>query len=220
MAGHIPDPFHPRDGIHPAQEGGKGILLSPVLPIRIHILSQEGEFTVAQFHRLPDLFTDGLGAAAPFPSPDIGHDTVGAEVVAAIHDGHPGRIAALPYEMALKFPGHDGQVVVHAGLSLGLVQISLEDGAEIVHMSRTNEQVHLGILLQEVFPVFLGHAAGDTEDFGRIFPLDLLHLPDFAQDLLFRAFPDAAGIDQDHVCMVIVFGIMVAQVGQLPGIMF
>jgi len=220
MAGHVPDPFHPRDGVHLAEESGKGIFFSPVLAVGVHVLAQKGEFPVALVHGLLDFFTDGIGAPAPFPAPDIGDDAVGAEIVAAVHDGYPGGIAAFPDEMPLKFPGHYRQIVVHPCLPVVLLEIILQNGAEVVYMGRADKQVHLGILFQKVLPVFLGHAAGNAQDLGRIFPFDLLHLPDFPQDLLFRAFPDAAGVDEDHIRIVIVFRIMVPQVGQLPGIMF
>ena len=220
MAGHVADPFHPGDGIHLAEQGGKGILVPPVLAVGVHVLAQQGEFPVPLVHGFADFLTDGFGAAAPLPAPDIGDDAVGAEIVASVHNGHPGRIAALPDEMALEFPGHHRQVVEHAGFPLGLVQVVLEDGAEVVHMGGADQQVHLGIFLQEILPVLLGHAAGDAQHLGGILPFHLLHFADFPQDLLFRAFPDAAGIDQDHIGIVIILRIVIAQVRKLPGIMF
>lgn len=41
---------------------------------------------------------DGLGTAASFPAPHIGHNAVGAEIIAAIHDGNPSGKAALAHK--------------------------------------------------------------------------------------------------------------------------
>ena len=57
-------------------------------PVRVYVLSQQGNFFVALRHKIHHLIQNALYITAAFASAGIRHDTVGAEVIAAAHDGH------------------------------------------------------------------------------------------------------------------------------------
>ena len=52
---------------------------------------------IALLRQLAHLGQDVLRPAGALPSPNIGHDAVGTEVVAPIHDGHPRLDLVLPH---------------------------------------------------------------------------------------------------------------------------
>ena len=60
-----------------------------ILAIGVNILTQEGNITNSTFDQFSALGQNILRLAAPFTASDIGHNAVGAEIIAAIHDGNP-----------------------------------------------------------------------------------------------------------------------------------
>ena len=66
-------------------------------------MAQQGEFLVALFNRGFNFLNDIFHAAAALTPAHIGHDAVGAEIIAAIHNGNPSRKGALTHAMAFKF---------------------------------------------------------------------------------------------------------------------
>ena len=68
-----------------------------IIAVGVDILAQQSDVLVTGGNQFPDLLQNALGITAALPAPDIGYDAVGAEVVAAVHDGHPRPGAALPH---------------------------------------------------------------------------------------------------------------------------
>ena len=86
MRSHKTDPLQSLDLIHLLQKLRKGDRMLQILSIRIDILSQQHNFNNTICHQLFDLLNDLLRFPAALPSPDIWHDTIAAEVVAAKHN--------------------------------------------------------------------------------------------------------------------------------------
>ena len=63
--------------------------------IGVDVLSQQRDLLHARVPQAQRLLEHGLRLAGALPAADIGHDAVGAEVVAAVHDVHEGAEAAL-----------------------------------------------------------------------------------------------------------------------------
>ena len=162
MARHIADSLYTGDSIDKLQKLAEAFLFASILAIRIDILPQKGELLITQGHGLFNLMADGLGTAASFPAPHIGHDAVGAEIITAIHDRNPSGKAALANKGPLKFLRHDSKVIIDAFSAAMTSKVILQDGTEIVYMSRSQDKVHLRIFFLEVLAPFLGHAAGYT----------------------------------------------------------
>ena len=68
------------------QVGEIDLLLQP-LTVAVHVLPQQGDLLIARFHKVAELGKDIAGLAALLAAADIGHDAVGAEVIAAVEAG-------------------------------------------------------------------------------------------------------------------------------------
>ena len=60
------------------------------IPVGVDGLAQIDDFFIPLLGKCPDLVQQRRRGDAAFPPADIGHDTEGAELVAAAHDRHPG----------------------------------------------------------------------------------------------------------------------------------
>ena len=78
------------NAVKPREKSGKVYLLRKPLAVRVHVLAQQGYFFIPGLHQSPALAVYIVRLAALLPAPHIGHDTVGAEVVAAVHGRDPG----------------------------------------------------------------------------------------------------------------------------------
>ena len=63
-----------------------------ILPVGVHILSQQGDVLCPVGNEHFRFGENILHPAAPLSTSDIGDDAVGAEIVAAVHDGQPGHV--------------------------------------------------------------------------------------------------------------------------------
>ena len=95
MARHEADAKIAGDGVDHADEVGEVHPAVEVLPVGVHVLPEQGDVLIARFHKLSRLAQHVLRPAGALPSAHVGHDAVGAEVVAAVHDRQPGLHAAV-----------------------------------------------------------------------------------------------------------------------------
>ena len=96
MAGHEPNQKISGDLGNLFQQVCKIHSAVQILAIGIHILPQQGDVLDTAGDQLTALLQNVLGLAAALPAPDVGDNAVGAEVVAAIHDGNPGFQLGIP----------------------------------------------------------------------------------------------------------------------------
>ena len=150
------------------------------LAVAVDVLAQEGDFLIALLDKLPELRQNCGGLAAA----DVGHDAVGAEVVAPVHDRQPRAEAGI---------AADGQLLDH-GVGLGgLFQIALaladalgQHGGQPVNAVHAKDKVHIGVALAQLFDnvLLLGHAAADTDHQTRVLLLELFQRADIAENAL------------------------------------
>ena len=127
-------------------------------------MAQEGDLPHAVGDKLLTLPHNRLDRAALLAAANVRHDTVGAEVVAARHDGHPGVEALgavtgkVGRETATFLDGVDldGLLVVAKGIGKKFGQ--RRQGA------RTKDDVGDGNLLLDFLAVALSNAAADSND--------------------------------------------------------
>ena len=60
-----------------------------IIAVGVDILPQQGDVLVTGGNQFPDLLQNALGITAALPAPDIGYDSVGTEIVAAVHYRYP-----------------------------------------------------------------------------------------------------------------------------------
>ena len=75
---------------HLAQKLGETRGAVQVAAIGVHVLTEQGDLLDALPYQAMHFFKDILEDAAALATAHVGHDAVGAKVVAAIGDGHPG----------------------------------------------------------------------------------------------------------------------------------
>ena len=169
------------------------------LAVAVDVLAQEGDFLIALLDKLPELRQNCGGLAAAFPPADVGHDAVGAEVVAPVHDGQPRAEAGI---------AADGQFLDHGVALGGLFQIALaladalgQHGGQPVNAVHAKDKVHIGVALAQLFDdvLLLGHAAADADHQTRVLLLELFQRADIAENALFGVLTHGAGVEQDEV---------------------
>ena len=90
MRGHVTYPLNPFNFVRHLKKIGE-ICLPMILAVRINILAQQGDFPKPISGRLTDFFQDVCRIATALPASYIGNDTVSTEIIAAEHNGNPGR---------------------------------------------------------------------------------------------------------------------------------
>ena len=194
-----------RDGGHAAHQTGKVHLAEAV---GVDILAQQCHLAVAVPEQCPDLRENGFGIAAAFAAAGIGHHAVGAEVVAAAHDGDEGAhaVAVEPHgsDLGIGLLGREQDIDALAARfgfahKPGQVAVGVRPGHDIDAV-RSFDQ----LLLQA-----LGHTADDAHDQSGVGPAVAFHLGQTAPDALFGIVADRTGVDQDNVRLVDPVGIYV-----------
>ncbi len=177
--------------------------------VGVDVLPQQGDFAVTVVEKRAHLGQDGLGVAAPLAAAGVGHHAVGAEVVAAAHDGDEGADAVLiqPHrgDFGVGLLGgeqHVDPLAARLGLADQARQIAVGIGP--------GDDVDPGGALDELLSQTLGHAADDADDErGTGFPQPF-HLGQAAPDALLGVVADGAGIDEDDVGLLGIVGMDVA----------
>ena len=218
VARHKADPLDPFHFVHHAQQLCEIHLLSfrflqvtvaalsvLHLAVGVYVLAQQRDLLAAACRQLLHLRQDVLRTAAPLPAPRIGHDAVSAEVVAAVHDVHEGFKRVFP---RCRQPFRDCPSVFPDLHDL-LVRLphAVQQFREIRDVVGAEHQIYPGVfLLQRVDHVLLlHHAAADAYGLGGVILLGMLQLPQHAEELLIRVLPHAAGVQDDDVCLLLLF---------------
>ena len=185
-----------------------------VLAVGVDVLAEQSDFLIAVLHGLLDLADDVLGQAAALAAAHVRHDAVGAEVVAAVHDRHPGREAAR---------ARDGHVIRQFRLAelhvddVAVLRLDLlHDMRELVDLVGAEHEIDVRRTLDERIALFLRHAARDAEDQLRVLALEALDLTDLAVDAVLRRLSHTAGVDEDEVRLLHRLRPLIADCAELP----
>ena len=153
--------------------------------------------------QLADLRQDVLRPAGALTPPDVGHDAVGAKVVAAVHDGHPGLHPARP---AHRQPFGNGSVGVLRLKHPPSAQVHpVEQLGELPQSMGAEHQVHMPIGLAQLLHHMglLGHAAAQADDLVGVAPLPVDQRAHVSQHPLLGMLPDGAGVDDDDIGVLV-----------------
>ena len=196
------------------QQVGKIDLFVQPLAVAVDILTQQGDLLIALRHQLLKLRQNGGGFAAALPPAHIGHDAVGAEVIAAVHNGQPraeARIAA------------DGHFLDH-GVALGRgFQIALaaahtlrQHGGQTVDAVHAEHQINIWVALTQLFDNMglLRHTAADADHQAGVLLLELFQCAHVAENALLGVFAHGAGVEQNQVGVLDVITQTVADILQ------
>ncbi len=176
----------------------KSGLPSPCPSVGVHILPQEGYLPNALSSQCFDLAEDLRQGPALLPPPEGGHHTVGAEVVAPLHDRHKGCDRT---RRRLRDDVERGDPIAKARLRLPVSRLfqGRDHLGKTVDLVCAEDQIEIRHLLEEMLSPVLGQAASDADFQMRVLRLQCPESAQLTADLLRRFFPDAARIDDDQV---------------------
>ena len=119
----------------------------------------------------------------------MGHDAVGAEIVAPLHDGD--EPADAPLHLGVGEQVEPALVVEKGGLGTAFPPLGTEHHVlQQVQGMGAEDQIHEGGLLQESLPLLLGDTAPHADDQPGLPLLHRLELAEVAVHLLLRLSPD------------------------------
>ena len=146
---------------------------------------------------------------------DVGDDAVGAEVVAAVHDGHPRLEGALAdHRDAL---GHGPGYVVGGVDPLAGGELLQQQLGKLPQQLGAEDQVHMGEGLPQPLGhmVLPGHAAAQADELVRVAALGVQQGPHVAKDPVLGVLPDGAGVHEHQVGPLLAVGEGIAHPGQI-----
>ena len=162
-----PDPVDP--GIrHSLQKRCKPVLHSEILAVCIHVLSKQGDFLAARRLERLHFRNDIIQHAGTLPAARIRHDTVCAELVAAVHDIDKCFVSAgTLYRQLL----HNGTgCAFHRECPLPFLHEFLQKIRKTIQIMCSEHQIDLRVRLPD--PLYncrhLGHAAAQGVDSLRV----------------------------------------------------
>src|SRR3989442_9659174 len=170
--------------------------------VGVDVLAQELDLTMTLRRQVPNLRKDLVGASVDFSAAGERNDAVGARLVAPLHHRDVGLWA--------RGPGggirgeHDRIVVARQADRSPLAPRLLDERPEPLQVAGAHDQVHVRRAAEDRLPRLLSHATHNPDD--QLGPL-VLQAPQLArppENLAFRLFADAAGIEKDHVGLALV----------------
>ena len=145
------------------------------------------------------VFPDAETDPAPLPAPDIGDNAVGAEVVAAVHDGDPGFQGVVPQLGKTLCDGARLILGIEGALAGG--EDLIQKLGELPQMMGGKDTVYMGIAFANPLHYLLlpCHAAAEKNLLLRVAALGVGQRPKIAEHPLLCVFPDGAGVHHHHI---------------------
>ena len=181
--------------------------------VAVHVLAEQGHLSVALGKQVAGLGHDALRIAAPLPAPGERDDAEAAHVVAAPHDGDEGRHAFVVEADRLNlgvglFPAEQRVDRLLPALDL------IDEARQVAVGVRTDDQVDQLLLLEQLVPQALGHAAEDAHLELGVVALAAFEVLQTMTNPLLGVVPDGAGIEQDQIGLALILGGGVAGFGE------
>ena len=199
MGGGKPDPLDAGDLVNLLEEVREGNFTVLLEAVGIDVLPDQGDFPNPAGGQVTDLGEDLPARPADLATADMGNDAVGAEIVAALHDGN--KAADRRPAAALRKELQPGLPVEEFGLPAAYpLRLHAPDHLrQLVDVVGPEDKVEKGDLRQQLLPLLLGDAAADAEDQRRFLLLERLEAAEMPVDLALGLVADRAGIEQDKV---------------------
>ena len=144
---HVVDRREESGEIHP------GLGVGP----RIHVLPQQGHLTVATQSKAPNLVHNRVCRTIDLQAAGARNDAEGAIVVASLHDGYEGANAVC----AVGFWSFELNLVLGIDLWAEASLYPTENAAQAMNGTRTDDEVHAGLAIDDLPATLLRDAAGN-----------------------------------------------------------
>jgi hypothetical protein len=202
------------DGVDRLQQVGEVHGLFQVLAVGVDVLTQQGDVLIALLHQLADLGQNVLWIPGTLTAPDVGDNAVGTEVVAAVHNGHPGFNLVLAH---YRNPFGDGTgLLLHGEDPAPLGEQGVDHLREFPQRLGAEDQIHVAVRFPQLLGRvrLLGHAPAQADKLLWVPPLYVDQGAHIAENPLFGVFPDGTGVDNDDCGLLLAGGEAVAHLGQ------
>ena len=196
VGGHEADALHAQR-VQPAKQAGEGIARARA--VAVDILPKQHDFLHAALQKALGLAQDVVRAAGALAPAHIGHDAVGAEVVAAVHDGDIGMPGVEPLNRQIL--GDEVFLVCHADHAGLLRKQRKEQRGQAVQVVRAEGQINEAVLAQDALghAGLLHHASANADDQAGLVLFELLEPGHVAQGAALGIVAHAAGVEDDQV---------------------
>ena len=177
----------------------KGYALAAVQAVAVYILPDQHDFLYAGFYQLVGLAHDIVRSTGTLTPAHIGHDAVGAEIVAAVH--HRDIRLDIAFTVNRQALGQRAGFVFYADDALMVGNSLPQVFGQTIKISRAEGHVDKRILLEELLRHFLllNHAAAHTDEHVRTLFFYFLQPGYIAQCLALGIIADAAGVVQHKI---------------------
>ena len=181
-----------------AKQIGKININAEILAVGVDVLSEKGNLSVACGNQFAQLFFDLLRVSRTLSAADIRHDTVGTEIVAAVHDREPGLCT-----LRAKYRQSFCNIILAADIkyALSVRQYAIKQRRKTPQRMRTEQQIDLRIALFNLFNILflLRHAAAQRDDDIRPLLLEMAQRADVAEGTILRMLAHCTGVEQDEI---------------------
>jgi hypothetical protein len=206
MRGGKANPADARQFPDGSQQFRKSLFAGRVV-VRIHVLPEQLNVGVASVGHAGGFAKHRLRGAAALFAASVGHDAIGAELIAAFNDGDisPMRVGARG-ELGLE--RLVGLAIVKPGDAIGTSLDLNQHGWQVAVRSRPGDQGDIGRAREDLFALLLSHAAQN----GKALPflVQLLEIGQPVEDLLLGLVADRAGVVNDQVGVLFALHLRVA----------
>ena len=187
-----------------------GATIGRLVEVAVHILPQQNHLLKALALQIAQLIEDALRLTATFTPSRVGHDAIGAEIVAAPHNAdvaaHLIATDAVWNDVAVGFGGGEGGVdSLFAGFGSGGEVGQFEIGI------RTCHNIHI-IIIDEHLLQSLRHTADNAHNqAARPAPTQRIDLVEPRKNFLLGIIANGACVDKNGIGIVDAFGGVVAR---------
>ena len=202
MRGHIPHAFYTVHFIQSPDKIGKIGTVLKIKAIGIDVLPQKGNFLISFRCQSFHFCTDILYGAAGFSAADIRNYTVRAELVAPLHNRHPGKDIALAGSLQSRIVSYSGRLHLRKDDMGLMLQFFCDNILQIMNIVRSDNEVNNRHALNQLAAVFLRHASGNPYKKIGVLILQRFNFPYFPVYLFFRILPYTACVQNDNVRLI------------------
>jgi hypothetical protein len=193
------DPGHRVTGAEEFGEVGLEVREQIAAP-RVDVLTEERELADAVLRQPVNLGQDLAGPAADLPPADLRDDAVGAHGVTAHRHLHPGLEAALAVRGE---PGGERALLADPEARPRRLPARAEPLAEVRDRAGPEGDVDERIKLKKALALCLGVAAANRNHLVAVALLERAGLSDVRGEALIRLLADRAGVEDEHVGLVL-----------------
>ena len=198
----VTNPLDARHQIHQVQQLGEiNDFVQVVTPTKgIHVLPEQVDLFDTAVRQTRNFSDDIVDRPRDLLAAGVGHHAKRAVLAAALHDRHKcSRALDTGLRQAIKFLDLGEADIDDNGLSPATI---IDHLRQSVQGLRTKDQIDIGRPFADFGAFLAGHTPANADDQIRILLFQVLPPAQLMKDFFLRFFPNGAGVEQQHVCLI------------------